>query len=366
MMGDQQNFFKEMLEESQRRDIVLQGIVTQGEELEIQIAQIKETQLTTPHHSLDIDHECEFEGVTFDEKWEEPTSLSSCEYESVVFDEKDMKLSKPNTLNLCEYEGVSFDVNVEMVEEELMKRSEAPIYDLYGDSDDDKPMEEAYAGYVSCNEEEEWSCEISLLEEPILEKFEVCFHEEDEFLFPISHEDYLAPTMEPMIVGEDMVDLLQKVKASYKSYLVAKLKEKLAREATCGNLAPTMSTSKVSSHQCYENSPSTLEGLKNSNAIIITKIEREGGKWKSPDEYKPHFIPYVDKNHGLVGLKHCKRSSAKGKVKKRISDKLPWPSFILNWNKPYSCLFEDCAQAFDRLLRALSNMDKINNHGNKE
>ncbi|XP_074304338.1 uncharacterized protein LOC141639058 [Silene latifolia] len=278
MMGDQQNFFTKILEESQNRSNVLQSILTHGEELSIRIAQMKETQekpqTNTLHQSLSIEHECEFEAMTFDEedmKWEEPISLSSCEYESVVFDEEDMRLSKPNTLSLCEYEGVTFDVNIEVLEKELMRRSEAPIYDWYGDSDDDKPMEEAYAGYVSCNEEDKWSCEIALLEEPILEKFELCFHEEDEFLFPIDHEDFFAPTMKPMIVGDDMVDLLQKVKLSYKGYLVEKLKNKLANERACGDLAPTISTPKVSDHQCYENSPSSLEGLTNPNAIIITK-----------------------------------------------------------------------------------------------
>ncbi|XP_074315462.1 uncharacterized protein LOC141651661 [Silene latifolia] len=63
-----------------------------------------------------------------------------------------------------------------MVEGELFKKNEVPTYDSYEDSHDDKIVIEAYEDYVSCkdlwNREEEWTCEITLLEDPILEKFE--------------------------------------------------------------------------------------------------------------------------------------------------------------------------------------------------
>ncbi|XP_074308011.1 uncharacterized protein LOC141642914 [Silene latifolia] len=344
MMGDQQNFFNQMLEESRKEDNVLKDIVIQREELRIQIAQLKEFQANTHHRSLDIEHKCEFEVVTFDmedEKWEEPSSLSSCDYESVVFDEEDMRLSKSNTLNLCEYEGVSFDVNIEVLKEELHGDH---IYDSREDSNND---DEPRGGIHT----------ITLLEEPILEAFEIPYHEEERPSF-IIHEDHLAPIMDPMIIEEDMLDLLQKAKVSYKSYLVKKLKEKIAREATCEDLAPIISTPMVSDHQSHENSPSTHEGLINSNAIVITKIEEEVGKWKSTDENEPYFMLSFNKNHGCIYLKHRESSNAKEKPRKRAFYKPPWPNFIFKLSNPYLCLFGACSQAFNLLLRALSSMDK--------
>ncbi|XP_074318510.1 protein FAR1-RELATED SEQUENCE 5-like [Silene latifolia] len=152
-------------------------------------------------------------------------------------------------------------------------------------------MEEDDEGKIGPNDK--WSCEINLLEEPIFEKFEVCLEEEEECL----HENLLKPTMELMILGDDIMDLLTKVKSSYKNYLVEKLKERAKKEPTCGKLAPTIPTPKTPHHKCHGSSPSILGRSPSPNLVKQNGVQPD--MQESCREVEKRFTPYIGQSLGV-------------------------------------------------------------------